>query len=164
MIGRTTEIVRPIFVARYHWLLESRRQDAPCRFRDGCLLNSLGEGAVMKILRRTLVVMGAIVVGCLIGIRGYLFTLDAKIQWYDDRFHQVTLGQTEPELVTLLGKPMENVNVSEDPVCQKWGIHRFYVYQVDRKLHILTRPPVKWTIGLNRHGKVVSMRRDDNGC
>ena len=87
----------------------------------------------------------------------YFVHLDAKIRWYDKRFPMIQFGQTEGEMVKVLGIPTESVEAP--PYSRKYGISRFSVYRVKR-----IGPPVRWSIGLNGEGKVVSKHRDDNGC
>ena len=85
-------------------------------------------------------------------------SIQASIRHYDAAFDRIQRGQAAADVVTLFGPPHERTKGWTYPRDVK--VFYIYIYRVERP----RRPPVKWTIGVDSAGLVVSKHRAANGC
>ena len=81
-----------------------------------------------------------------------------KVYSFDAGYSRIAIGDSGHEVSRVLGPPHEDHMAR--PHSQRYGISRFMVYRVGKKL----AGGVTWAIGLNAQGNVVSKHRDDDGC
>jgi hypothetical protein len=86
----------------------------------------------------------------------WAWSIEIQVAAYDDAYRRVAVGRAADEAVVLLGAP----HAVDIPQSQLFRIVRFYKYRIDRPL----RAPVRWTLGIDANGAVVSKHRDANGC
>lgn len=119
----------------------------------------------MTRVRKSLIAIALLFACTAFVASAWVLSINWKVSSYDSYFRQrETLGHISNVLWDL-GPPYSQDKLDALPPATKadespFGISRFYVYQVDR----LFSPPLRWTIGVDADGMVVSRHRDANGC
>jgi hypothetical protein len=83
----------------------------------------------------------------------------ARVAPYDAGYRQLEMGMPTNDVERLMGQP-NDVAIATKDSSRAFGIDTFYVYRVERRY----RHPVKWHIGIDANGRIVSLHRDDDGC
>jgi hypothetical protein len=112
----------------------------------------------MMLLKRLTVGVVAVFLGFTVVLAAAWGVRQFKIYSLDTGFARVAIGDADRDVKRKLGPPHED-HVAKSH-SQRYGICRFVVYRVGKKL----AGGVTWSIGLDAQGNVVSKHRDDDGC
>jgi hypothetical protein len=85
-----------------------------------------------------------------------ILRVKAAIRSMDARFARVQVGDPAWDVESVIGTPHEVFRPQDHP----FGVQQFYSYRV----YLARYPVVKWSIGFDSTGNVISKHRDDDGC